>query len=312
VTSDVQVLQSTDPPDHLDEIVMAAARSVGLPTDQLRLIRHFANAVYLIEDGDGPAVVARVAYGSGVRERARRSVDVVRWLVDQGFPATDVVDVAQPVSPDGPGKQVAVTFWHYYCQPEGEPPGVDRLGGIARRLHGIGDRPPVPLHSYEPLESMRRLVSHDIAGDVLRADSLAWLRDRIDQLCAQFADLDFPLGVGLIHGDMYIGNLLWSGSDAVLGDWDSVCLGPREVDLAPTFTAARFGLSEEARDGFARAYGYDLRIWPGWPTLREIREISTLSAPIRLAAHKPALAQELQYRVGTLRDGDRNARWTVQ
>jgi len=113
---------------------------------------------------------------------------------------------------------------------------------------------------------------------------------------------------------MYTGNLLWSGDDhsVVLGDWDSVCFGPREIDLAPTFTATRFGLDVASVDRFAAEYGYDLRAWSGYSTLRAIRELSTLTALVRLAPNKPASARELQHRLDTLRQGDATALWTRQ
>lgn len=50
----------------------------------------------------------------------------------------------------------------------------------------------------------------------------------------------------MIHGDAWAGNLLsapeTSPIGAVLGDWDWVSAGPREVDLIPTWhAAARYG-----------------------------------------------------------------------
>src|SRR5262249_35320626 len=115
-------------------------------------------------------------------------------------------------------------------------------------------------------------------------------------------------------GDMYAGNLLWRGDDrhVVLGDWDSACLGPREIDLAPTFTAIRFGLDVFSVDRFAVEYGYDLRAWSGYPTLRAIREVSTLTALVRLAPNTPALARELRHRLDTLMHENVDALWTPQ
>jgi hypothetical protein len=43
----------------------------------------------------------------------------------------------------------------------------------------------------------------------------------------------------------------------------------------------RFGLPEDQRDAFIAAYGHDIRSWAGYPALRDIRELSTLSALLR-------------------------------
>jgi Ser/Thr protein kinase RdoA (MazF antagonist) len=315
VTNDaVDVASATESAQQLDEIARIAAVQAGIDVAELQLLRRFANAVYLVRDRQGEPAVVRVARGDGVIERTRRSIAVVRWLVEQGFPATAPLAVDQPMISGGSIDEFAVSLWRYYPQPDGEPtPGLNSLGRITRHLHELAGPAPVELPTYEPLDTMHRLVGDDDAGEIMGAEALAWLRERIADLREAYEQLDSPLGVGLIHGDIYAGNLLWDDQDVVLGDWDSVCTGAREVDLAPTFTAAeRFGLPESERDAFARAYGYDLRGWSGWPVLRNIRELSTLSALIRLAPDQPEKAQELRYRMDTLRADDRRARWAVQ
>jgi aminoglycoside phosphotransferase (APT) family kinase protein len=157
-------------------------------------------------------------------------------------------------------------------------------------------------------------MRRDAANSHLDEDTLSWLWRRIDQLRDDYDQLEFPLGVGLIHGDMYAGNLLLDQLQRrfVLGDWDSVCIGPREVDLAPTFTAARFGLDKASLGRFAAEYGYDLRTWSAYSTLRAIRELSTLTALLRLAPVNAASATELRYRISTLQESDSTAIWQAQ
>lgn len=45
------------------------------------------------------------------------------------------------------------------------------------------------------------------------------------------------------------------------------------------------------------AYGYDVRAWPEWTVLRDITELHSLGAYIRLAPDKPAAADELRHRI---------------
>jgi aminoglycoside phosphotransferase (APT) family kinase protein len=306
------LVAANGPPPNLDEIVASACDQAGIVARCMRPLRHFANAVYLVE-ADRP-VVARVAYRPGVISRAHTAVSVARWLVRQGFPATHPVELPagrqQPIVCSSATAEIAVTFWTYYPQQRCQTaPTVEDIATIARQLHSL-DAPVTPLDLYEPLRSLRR----DVRDSHLDNRTRQWLDRRIEELLDAYRDLEFPLGVGLIHGDMYVGNLLCADQTGgvVLGDWDSVCIGPREIDLAPTYTSARFGLDDDTIGRFATAYGYDLRTWAGYPTLRAIRELSTLTALIRLAPTDNRAAQELHYRLRTLRDDDRAAIWKAQ
>src|SRR5207249_3640849 len=128
------------------------------------------------------------------------------------------------------------------------------------------------------------------------------------QLLAAYDHLAFALPAGLIHGDAWRGNLLRDGRRVVLADWDSVSTGPRETDLIPTLQAPRFGLPDHQRDEFIAAYGHDIRAWHGYPILREIRELSTLSAILRDGHANPAARHELAVRLRSIRAGD-NQKW---
>lgn len=314
-------LTGNEPPVDLDQIVADTCRQVGIPARRTRLLRHFANAVYIIED---VPVVARVAYGQGAVERSRTAVAIAHWLAQARFPATEPAQFRgqnQPAVIDV-GAHVAVSFWRYYPQPtDGRRHDPHTLGKIARQLHTVDAAPPTPLKAYQPLRSITRAVNNAATTGALDDGALRWLGDRINQLLDEYDTLEFPLGVGLIHADMYTGNLLWDINEpltdssepaVVLGDWDSVCLGPREIDLAPTLTATRFGLDETAVDRFVSGYGYDLRDWTGYSTLRAMRELSTLTALVRLAPSQMKSAHELRHRLDTLRKGDAHTLWTRQ
>ena len=200
--------------------------------------------------------------------RLATSVKVTRWLADIGFPTVEPLSVDQPVIADG----YAVTFWRYLPQ-EGPAPGPPISGGCsASCTRWIA--PPVPLPVYRPLVSVRQAIESSHAID---EDERAWLRNRCDELLAAYDRLSFPLPAGMIHGDAWRGNLLRDGPRVVLADWDEVSTGPREIDLVPTLQGTRFGLSEPERDAFIAAYGHDIRGWDGYPVLREIRELSTIT-----------------------------------
>jgi len=99
------------------------------------------------------------------------------------------------------------------------------------------------------------------------------------------------------------------GQRVVLADWDGVSTGHREIDLIPTLQAPRFGLREDQRDALIAAYGHDIRSWDGYPVLRDMRELSTLSAILRDAHADAAAERELRVRLTSLRSGD-DEHWT--
>jgi aminoglycoside phosphotransferase (APT) family kinase protein len=274
-----------------------AARRSGLNPRGARLIRRFATAVYHLPAADAVARIALVTSPDSVA-RLDTSVQVTRWLNGIGFPSVEPLPVEQPVS----GYGCVVTFWRYLPQ-DGPDPAAADLGRLLRRLHGLGP-PPIALSAYRPLVSARRAI---VSSRAIDEDERAWLGERCEQLLDAYELLRFRLPAGMIHGDAYRGNLLRDGQRVVLADWDAVSTGPREVDLIPTLQATRFGLPNDQRDGFVAAYGQDIRSWDGYPVLRDIRELSTITALLR-DGHADAAAQsELRIRLRSLRTGDDRA-----
>ncbi len=304
-------------PAELTNLLNHACRQAGYPP-RARLLRHFSNAVYQL---DSAPVVARIGYGPRALGTAALSLDVARWLVDQDFP---VAAPAQPPSGDDQpftapwrDRDTAITFWQYHHQPADRArPDSAALGRMATRLHRL-PAPPMPLPAYEPLDELHALLAIPGISAVLRADHHSWLARRVVELRQAFTRLDSDLGTGLIHADMVTGNLLWntdprSREPVLLCDWDCVTIGPREVDLVPIHHEPRFGAGRHVIDAFTYSYGYDLTQYSGFPILLEIRELSTLTALLRLAASNTASAAELRHRIDSIMCGDRMIGWNAQ
>ncbi|RZQ64470.1 aminoglycoside phosphotransferase family protein [Amycolatopsis suaedae] len=250
-------------------------------------------------------IVVRLSGDSSTVECARRNVSLSKWLISQGFPAPAPSSVEQPVQV---GNNV-VTFWRHYPQGDRPRPGASALGVLLRQLHQLPS-PPVKLEPYQPLQSLGVTLEKSVG---LSDSDKTWLFERRHVLLTEYGQLEFPLGVGFIHGDAYPGNTLWDGSRPLLGDWDEFGTGPRELDLANTHQGARFGRTQEERDAFAASYGYDVTSWEGFGVLREMRDLHTLGAYIRRAdAGDDDAAAELAFRVDTLRRGDTAARWNAR
>ncbi|MBP5860509.1 aminoglycoside phosphotransferase family protein [Streptomyces scabiei] len=275
-----------------------ACRASGLPDRSLTRLHHHATSVFLLA---AESIVVRVSPISQQQNLAT-AVSLTRWLVAHGFPATEPADAPQPVAYES----YAVTFWQHYPQPEHGRPPTGRLGGLLRALHSL-PAPPVTLPQYQPLASLKGAVE---SSTHLGPDAGAWLMERRQELLNAYVGLEFPLGHGHIHGDAYPGNTLWDAQNIRLGDWDEAALGPREIDLANTFQGVRFGRTSAELDDFSRRYGYDIREWPGLPVLVGIRDLHTLGSFIRRADRGDvAAANQLFYRIETLRNMDKQAKW---
>ena len=278
----------------------SSAERCGLDLRGARLIRLFATAVYHLPAADAVARIAPVTSPDTVAHLAT-SVQVTRWLVDIGFPTVEPLPLDQPVVANG----CVLTLWRYLPQ-KGPALVPADLGRLLRVLHRL-EAPPMRVPLYRPLVTARRAIESSRA---INEEERAWLRNRCTQLLNAYDQLSFPLQAGLIHGDAYWGNLLRDGHRAVLADWDEVSTGPREIDLVPTLQGTRFGLSEHERDAFIVAYGHDIRTWDGYPVLREIRELSTMSALLREARASARALRELRVRFRSLRT-DNDQQWTA-
>ncbi|WP_373290066.1 phosphotransferase family protein [Longimycelium tulufanense] len=272
-----------------------------------RPLREHGSAIYLLpEDG----VIAKINRTDDDRQRASTAVAVARWLVaEQGFPATEPAAVDQPVVVDHLG--ATVTFWRYYPQGRQPAPTAGPLGALLARLHSLGN-PPVSLRPYPPLYALGAVLER---ASTLPESDRTWLLERRAELIEQYISLDSPLGHGFIHGDAYPGNTVWGADNQVLlGDWDEVAQGPRELDLANTYQGGmRFGRTEGELREFSEAYGYDPTKWSGFAVLIAMRDLHTLASYIRLAeAGNESKRCELIHRISTLRAGDTSARWNIR
>lgn len=283
-------------------VLHEACSRTGLDASDAVPLHQHAATLYLFET---ERVVVRLNHDGDDRRRARTGLELTRWLTRGGFPSVAPTNAEQPLDVDN----YTVTFWCYYPQNGRPKPTADHLGAILRQLHAL-PTPPVELTPYQPLKHFGDSVKGSTS---LPTCDRAWMLTRRTELLAEYEQLDFPLGHGWIHGDAYPGNTLWDGDRALLGDWDEVGTGPRELDLVNTHQGTRFGRPQAERDAFTSAYGYDVTAWSGFPVLREMRDLHTLGSYIRLAdtGNKQA-AIELGRRLDTLKRGDTDAQWNAR
>ena len=288
-------------PARYQEALLAATAQAGLDPRDAALLHIRGNAVYHLPH---ESAVARLRPAPGsldeVLERFTAAIQVTRWLHAHGFPATEPLDVDQPVTVAG---HVA-TFWRYVTVTGGERRDVLALGRLVRRLHEL-PQPPVVLPAVDPLGSLLTDVEHSGA---LTSAEREWLLARADELERQYPHTRWALGTGLVHGDAHVGNLLHAAGGVVLCDWDSVSYGPREMDLLPTSMWHRYGRPRAEWDQFCAMYHVDPDDLPGLPLLQQLRQLQALAAYVRNASD-PAFRAELTRRIASLQSGDHAMPW---
>ncbi|NRQ32118.1 phosphotransferase [Nonomuraea sp. NN258] len=251
-------------------------------------MRQCANAVFLLPRE--AAVVRLAPVSQALLDRAQTTVRMARWLENIGFPAVRLLaGVERPVVAGG----CLATFWQFIPQPDRQPEPT-LLVPLLAELHEL--IPPFSVPRWSPVADARRRLSN--SADLASAQFLSQWCDRLD---GQLSQVRYELPASLIHGDAWVGNLLWSDRGVVLSDLDQVCFGPREWDLVPTVVnAMRFG--EPSYESFLRAYGHDVTAWPGFPVLREARELTMLTGVLPALASSPSISAEFERRMADLRE----------
>lgn len=282
-------------------LLQQACAATGLSADGARLLRLGSNAVYRL----AAPVVARIARPDADPETARRTVAVARWLQAADYPAVRAIDVDQPVMIDGH----AVTFWEAISHDGDEYATIVQVAEVIAQLHKLTAPESLYLPKLEPFEN----AGHRIAdSEWLSSDDREYMTSELARLQGEYAQLDFALPPGVIHGDANIGNVLCDerGNPVVI-DLDGFAIGPREWDLIQTalyFDHYDWHTRGEYRT-FTSAYGYDIMQWPGYPVLASVREFILVTWIIQKAAESEKTSGEARKRVDALKNGASRKNW---
>jgi hypothetical protein len=214
--------------------VSAFARANGLRVDEpVVLADLFSLMVHL-----RPApVVARVATAmpklrSPIEDWLRRELDVTTFLAAEGAP---VVTPSQELPP-GPhvAGGFAVSFWTYLEPDPDRTPTAADCAAMLTDLHSVLRRYPgrLPDVCADVISGAMALL--DDAGDVLSAAEVDLLHASADALAP------FLAAGGTwqpLHGDVHLGNVIATRDGLVWIDFEDVCRGPVEWDLASMLDA---------------------------------------------------------------------------
>ena len=280
-------------------VLHKACQQARLSSEGAELLRLGENAIYRLATDP---VVIRIARSPDRLPRVERELCTARWLAAADVPAVRVYEEAdQPLLVDGH----PVSFWHSVTGGEPTPTHTD-LARLLAAFHSLPDCP-CDLATFDPLQTSESRLATPAN---ISPDDRDFLHARCSDLNHQFQHLDFALPSGPIHGDAHTRNLLTDRGQVVLLDFEAVANGPREWDLLPTAIAVeRYGLAEGSYLQFATTYGFDVRKWPGYPILREIRELTMTTWIMQNIGESQAAAAEFALRVASLRERDFERAW---
>jgi hypothetical protein len=287
-----------------EEAMTAAMRTVAdelrVRSDDARLLRLTNNAVFALP---AAGIVIRITRSHRFHDRVRKVVDLGRWFERIDAPTIRLApNIAQPVQVG----DLLASIWRY-LPPTPPAPAVEDLGAVLRDFHHLGP-PPFSLPRWDPVRDARTRIAD---AENLDDGDRSFLLDWCDRLEAPVASLQRQASTQLIHGDAHVGNLLRERTGrVVLCDFDAVCLGPWQVDLAAVAVGeVRFG-RRGAHRTLATAYGYDVTADPSWPLLREVRELKMIAAAVPLLCSSAAIRAEFTSRLRSARCGNLDTQWT--
>ncbi len=282
------------------DVLGAAATEAGIESEGAQLMRDGSNVMYRLPGG----IVARIGR-RGTADTARREVETATWLADQGIPTVKVVEGVRQlvVVAERP-----VTWWHLL--PPHRPATPAELATVLKAVHSLD----IPAHPQLPLHNPFADIAPRIhTATSINADDREWLLQRLDQLRADYHQLEVDQRRFVLHGDAWQGNVaVPENGQPILLDLEAFSIGPKQWDLvqiAVDYTDfAR--LTDADYKSFLTAYGDDdITETPEFRTFADIQELRWVAFAVSKASSNPNAAHEARHRIACLQ-GEESQPWT--
>jgi aminoglycoside phosphotransferase (APT) family kinase protein len=283
------------------ELLADACASAGLDSRDARLMRLGSNAVFRLVE----PVVVRIARSSADVPHTRRTIAVSRWLETEDYPAVRALPFDQPVIAYG----YPATFWEAVSPVGNEWTSVAEIAKLLLKLHKLVAPADLQLPEVAPFAKAEERIS---SNTWLSPENRRIMTDKLAELEYRYAQLDWALSFGVIHGDAGAGNTLrdWHGRPVMI-DLDNFAIGHREWDLILTavyYDSFGWHTTQEYAE-FAQAYGFDIMKWSGYSTLKELSEFLMVTWVITKAAESQRVADEASKRIKSIRTGASRKDW---
>ncbi|MEV6928099.1 aminoglycoside phosphotransferase family protein [Dactylosporangium sp. NPDC051485] len=288
-------------PATLAAVVQAVGEQLDVDVRDAVMVKFTNNAVFRLAHAP---VVVRIAGSEAMRQRAPKVVQMAAWLAELGHPAVRLVSgIDQPITAHGH----LVTAWQTVPETGARPTGHD-LAAIIRMFEALPP-PPFPLPTWNPFVEIWQRIRD---ADGVTSAELAFLEHLTAEVQQRLRDVRFALPPGVIHGDIFAGNVLMSPDGPVICDFDSTSIGPREWDLTPVAVGKlRFDYPGDTHSVLAADYGFDVTTWDGFPVLQQIRELKLITSVLPILNTNPRIRAQWRHRFDSIRNGDTSAKWTT-
>lgn len=209
-----------------EEVAGELARRFGITVEAPTFLRSTNNIVLWLAPS---RVVAKV--GTGQNDRLATELEVASRLAAWGAPVVGPASEAPAVVHRL--REFAVTFWTYQPQVPNAELAPEPIAVALHRLHDALERyatgpvEPLPPCGDELANLRRFLRDPDFASALAPADH-DLLADTLDELSPQLEEA--PAQV--LHGSPHEFNILLVDGNPRFIDFETVCTGPREWDLA--------------------------------------------------------------------------------
>ena len=246
---------------------MACARAVGLSVSDPEVIAEgYSVRVHL-----HPAPVVSRVVTRGSKSRGLPHPWLEREVAVGQFLSTSPVMVVAPWEDPGPHviDGIPVSLWHWAERVPGTVSGTD-FGMMLGQLHDT-------LASYEADLPVLIGPLTDIAAAMTYSDNLV-----LHRVAAELVPLALSWPRRPLHGDAHTGNVLMTATGPRWIDFEDVCLGPVEWDLAS------LTVTDEALDA------YDGHIDRArLEDCRDLRRLQVFASLLAGDSHEPSLYESL-------------------
>ena len=259
------------------------ARKLGLAVREPRVLSNEQNLIVHLEPSPVVARVAtRIAWSRPDPEAwLAREVLVAGHAAGRGGPVVSPTSLVDPGPHWSDGH--ALTLWTY-VEPSGQLPDAATTGQALARLHmSLADFPDVLPHRLPVRAQIEDALAALEGHDVLKAGTLAALRERYEEIAAGLARVGGTPGV--LHGDAHPWNLLHVGQQWLWIDIEETGYGPQEWDLA--VLAMKVEQPEEALFAYASVAGTPIPAPEILRPFQRARELETVVWAFGMAEHDP-------------------------
>jgi hypothetical protein len=233
------------------ETAVELAVALGLQVEEPVPLRSTNNIIVWLRPS---MVVAKVGCG-----RHRRLADELQVALELSLLGGPVVPPASEV-PRIVHRQrgFEVTFWRYYPQPSDVTVSSKQLAAALRRLHDIcgqispGMRARLPSFLEELVDVRAALANPARLISLADSDRLLLL-NTFDRLAAELRATTGPVLQRVIHGSPHSFNVLLAEGEPRFIDFETVCRGPVEWDLAHLDPEVERDYGEPLNNRLARA-----------------------------------------------------------